>query len=113
MWGGPKSNSRYSFVYVLRDLNHPNRFRTGMSDDPDQRAKQEDWRLYGKKGGLAASCTRPGSTICIGTSSCRNKLGGRRLLRSAPALRTIQGCSDHSSSSFSTMTSGPSQSKAP
>ena len=33
MWGGPKSNSKYSFVYVLRDLNHPNRFKIGMSDD--------------------------------------------------------------------------------
>src|SRR5258708_22578699 len=55
MWGGPKSNSKYSFVYVCRDLNHPNRFKIGMSDDPDQRAKQEDWRLYGKMGGLPAS----------------------------------------------------------
>ena|ERR1700730_2796849 len=54
MWGGPKSNSKYSFVYVLRDVNHPNRFKVGMSDAPDQRAKQEDWRLYGKKGGLPA-----------------------------------------------------------
>jgi len=52
MWGGPKSNCKYSFVYVLRDLNHPNRFKIGMSDDPDQRAKQEDWRLYGKQGRL-------------------------------------------------------------
>lgn len=54
MWGGPKSNSKYSFVYVLRDLQHPDRFKIGMSDDPDQRAKKEDWRLYGKKAGLPA-----------------------------------------------------------
>lgn len=55
MWGGPKSKSKYSCVYVLRDLNHRNRFKIGMSDDPDQRAKQEDWRLYGRRGGLPAS----------------------------------------------------------
>jgi len=54
MWGGARSNSKYSFVYVLRDLNYPDRFKIGMSDDPDQRAKQEDWRLYGKKEGLPA-----------------------------------------------------------
>lgn len=54
MWGGAKSNSKYSFVYVLRDLHHSNRFKIGMSDNPDQRAKQEDWRLYGKKDGLPA-----------------------------------------------------------
>ena len=54
MWGGPKSNSQYSFVYILRDLHHPNRFKIGMGDDPDRRAKQEDYRLYGKKVGLPA-----------------------------------------------------------
>jgi hypothetical protein len=54
MWGGPKSNTKYSFLYVLRDLSCPNRFKIGMSDDPDKRAKQEDWRLYGKKDGLPA-----------------------------------------------------------
>lgn len=48
MWGHPKSNSKYWFVYVLRDRTHLNRFKIGMSNDPDQRAKQEDWRLYGK-----------------------------------------------------------------
>jgi hypothetical protein len=54
MWGEPKSNSKFSFVYILRDRNHPDRFNIGMSDDPDRRAKQEDWRLYGKKGDLPA-----------------------------------------------------------
>lgn len=56
MWGSPKSNCKYSFVYVLRDLNHRNRFKIGMSgDNPDRRAKHEDWRIYGKRGGLPAS----------------------------------------------------------
>jgi predicted GIY-YIG superfamily endonuclease len=55
MWGRPKSNSKYSFVYILRDLYHPNRFKIGMSDDPDRRAKQEDYRLYRKKDGLPAA----------------------------------------------------------
>jgi hypothetical protein len=54
MWGGPKSNSKYSFLYVFRDRNYPNRYKIGMSDDPDKRAKQEDWRLYGKKDGFPA-----------------------------------------------------------
>ncbi|MHC2415542.1 hypothetical protein ACVJGC_008133 [Bradyrhizobium diazoefficiens] len=56
MWGSPKANSKYSFVYVLRDRNHRNRFKIGMSgDDPVGRAKHEDWRIYGKKDGLPAS----------------------------------------------------------
>src|SRR4051812_10699588 len=55
MWGPPKSKSKYSFVYVLRNLYQPNRFKIGMGDDPDLRAKQEDYRLYGKKAGLPAA----------------------------------------------------------
>lgn len=52
MWGGPKFNAKYWFVYVLRDLHQPSRFKIGLSTDPEQRAKQEDRRLYGKMDGL-------------------------------------------------------------
>jgi hypothetical protein len=54
MWPSPKQKSKYTFVYILRDLNYPHRFKIGMSDEPDRRARQEDWRLYGKKAGLSA-----------------------------------------------------------
>ena len=56
MWGGTKSNSKYSFVYVFRDLNHPNRFKIGMSNDPDQGAKKQDWRF--SLGAHSLSCSR-------------------------------------------------------
>jgi hypothetical protein len=48
MWGAPKAEAKYTFLYTLRDLHQPNRFKVGISENPDARAKREDWRLHGK-----------------------------------------------------------------